>query len=132
LLKSWCIFSYREFYRNLLVILGEFSDWIYCSKINIPNQLLEMFNLDDERIRTHLRKWTANDNSGRRFSYSATIDNNKRTIQPQSICPKQFTLENLVSMTRINVNVGKGWNTPTALDYFRVDNDDTNDPVEIL
>ncbi len=43
LLKSWCIFSYREFYRNLLVIVGELSDHFYGSKTNIPNQLLEMF-----------------------------------------------------------------------------------------
>ena len=48
LLKSWCILSYREFCRNLLVLLGEVSDRIYGSKTNIPNQLLEMFGLDDE------------------------------------------------------------------------------------
>ena len=29
LLKSLCLFSYREFYRNLLVLLGEVSERIY-------------------------------------------------------------------------------------------------------
>jgi hypothetical protein len=74
LLKSWCIFSYREFYRNLLVLLGELSDWIYGSKMNNPNQFWGIFNLDDERICTHLRKWMNNDISCHGFSYSAMID----------------------------------------------------------
>jgi hypothetical protein len=28
-------------------------------------------------------------------------------VQPESICPKQFTLKKLVSMTTITANVGK-------------------------
>jgi hypothetical protein len=80
LLKSWCLFSYREFYRNLLVILGELIDRIYGSEIHIPNQLFGLFNLDDERIHSHLRKWTTNDISGHGFSYSATIEAKQRMI----------------------------------------------------
>ena len=61
LLKSWCIFSYRELNRNLLVLLGEISDRLYGSKLNIPNQLLEMFGLDDEKVHTHMMRWTTSD-----------------------------------------------------------------------
>ena len=91
-----------------------------------------MLNLNDERIRAHLKIWTTNDISGHGCPYSATIETKQRTIQPQSICPKQFTLENLVSMTTITANVGKGWDAPNASNNFSADNDDTNDPMENL
>jgi hypothetical protein len=29
LLKSWCLFTDREFFRNLLVVIGEVSERIY-------------------------------------------------------------------------------------------------------
>jgi hypothetical protein len=35
-------------------------------------------------------------------------------------------------MTTITANVGKGWDTLKASDYFRADNDDTNDPTRNL
>ena len=132
LLKSWCIFSYREIYRNLLVLLGENSDRIYGSKTNIPNQSLEMFGLDDEKVHAHMMGWTTSDISGHGFSYSAVIANKKITEQPESICPKQFTIEKLVSMTTITDTVGKRWDTPNASNYFSTDNDDTSDPIESL
>ena len=129
LLKSWCMFSYREFYRNLLVLLEELGDWIYGSETNIPNQLLGIFDLDDERISTHLRKWTTNDISGRGFSYSAMINKMRHTVQPESIQTKQFTLDKLVSLPMITAKVGEGWDTPTAKEYFRTNNYDTNDQI---
>jgi hypothetical protein len=45
LLKSWFLFSYREFYRNLLVLLGKVSERIYGSKTKNPNNLSEVFVL---------------------------------------------------------------------------------------
>ena len=118
LLKSWCIFSYREFYRNLLVLVGELSDHIYGSKTNIPNQLLEMFCLDDERIHTHLRTWTTSGYFGHGFSYSAMIDAKLNTIQHQNIRPKQFILDQLVSISTITESICVGWDT-IASSYFK-------------
>jgi hypothetical protein len=80
LLKSWCLFSYREFYRNLLVLLGEVSDRIYGSKTNIPNNLLKMFGLDDENVQVHMKRWTTSDISGHGFSYFAVIASKKITV----------------------------------------------------
>ena len=132
LLKSWCLFSYREFYRNLLVLLGEVSERIYGSKTHIPGNLLGMFGLDDENVHAHMNRWTSSDISGHGFSYSAVIASKKITVQPESRRPKQFKLEKLESMTTITATVGKGCDTPEASNYSSADNDDTIDPMENL
>ncbi len=131
LLKSWCIFSYREFYRNLLVIVGELSDCIYGSKTNIPNQLLKMFCLDDERIHTHLRTWTTSGYFGHGFSYSAMIDAELYTIQHQNIRSKQFILDKLVSISTITESIGVCWDTIVS-SYFNSGNKDMDDSMENL
>jgi hypothetical protein len=56
----------------------------------------------------------------------------KITVQPESSCPKQFKLDKMVSMTTIIATVGRGWDTPEALNYFSADNDDTIDQKEKL
>ncbi len=132
MLKSWCLFSYREFYRKILVVLGEVSERIYGSKTDIPNQLLEIFDLDNENIHAEMKRWKSSDISGHGYSYSALVADKKITVQPESSRPKQFKLEKLVSMTTITATVGKGWDTPEASNYFSADNDDMTDPKENL
>jgi hypothetical protein len=125
-----CLFSDREFFRNLLVLLGEVSERIYGSKTHIPDNLLGVFGLDDENVHAHMNRWTSSDISGHGYSYSAVIAGKKITVQPESSRPKQFKLEKLVSMTTITITVGKGWDTPEASNYFSANNDDTIDPKE--
>ncbi len=91
-----------------------------------------MFHLDDENVHAHMKRWTSSDISGHGYSYSAVVASKKITVQPESSRPKQFTLDKMVSMTTITANVGKGWDTPEALNYFNTDNDDTIDPTENL
>jgi hypothetical protein len=93
LLKSRCLFSDREFYWNLLVVLGEVSERIYGSKTHIPDNLLETFGLDDENIHAHMKKWKSSDISGHGYSYSAVVAGKKITVQHESSRPKQFKLE---------------------------------------
>ncbi len=131
LLKSWCLFLYREFYRNLLVVLGEVSERIYGSKTDIPNQLLEIFSLDNENVHAQMKRWKSSDISGHGYSYSALVADKKITVQPEFCRPKQFKLEKLVSMTTITATVGKGWDTLEASNYFSANNDDMIDPKKI-
>jgi hypothetical protein len=93
LLNSWCLFTDREFYRNILVLLGEISERIYGSKTKIPNNLLEVFSLDDENVHAHMNRWTSSDISGHEFSNSAVIAGKKIKVQLESNHPKQFKLE---------------------------------------
>jgi hypothetical protein len=51
LYESWCLFAYREFYKNLLVILDEVSLRSFGEKTSIQNTFCKLFDLhDDEKI----------------------------------------------------------------------------------
>jgi hypothetical protein len=132
LLKSWCLFTDREFFRNLLVVVGEVGERIYGSKTDIPGNVLKGFDLDDEKVHAHMKRWTSSDISGHGYSYSTIVAGKKITVQPESSRPKQFKLEKLVSMTTITATVGEGWDTLEASNNFSADNDDMIDPKENL
>ncbi len=68
LLKSWCLFTDREFFRNLLVVVGEVSERIYGSKTHIPDNFLKTYDLDDEKVHAHMKRWTSSDISGHGYS----------------------------------------------------------------
>ncbi len=56
--ESWCLFAYREFYKNLLVILDKVSLPTYRGKkTSIPNRFCKLVDLhDDEKIHAFLMK----------------------------------------------------------------------------
>ncbi len=41
LYELWCLFAYREFYKNLLAILDELSLCTFGEKTSIPNRFLQ-------------------------------------------------------------------------------------------
>ncbi len=61
LLKSWCLFTDREWFRNLLVIVGEVSELMYGSKTDIPDTFLEVFYLDHEKVHANMKRWASSD-----------------------------------------------------------------------
>ncbi len=51
LYESWCLFAYREFYKNLLAILYAVSLGTFGEKTNIQHRFCKLFDLhDDEKI----------------------------------------------------------------------------------
>ncbi len=51
LYELWCLFAYREFYKNLLVILDEVSLRTFGEKTSILNRFCKLIDLhDDEKI----------------------------------------------------------------------------------
>jgi hypothetical protein len=76
LYESWCLFAYRVFYKNLLVILDEVSLHTFREKISIPNRFCKLFDLhDDENIHGFLMKLSNNTNSDSGLSYETVINN---------------------------------------------------------
>jgi hypothetical protein len=55
LYESWCLFAYREFYKNLLVILDEVSLRTFGGKTSIPNRFCKLFDLHDDGMICHTR-----------------------------------------------------------------------------
>jgi hypothetical protein len=54
LFEGFCIFGYREFYKNLLCILMEVNKTIYENNGDVPDILLNMFLLSSPGIRNNM------------------------------------------------------------------------------
>ncbi len=102
LYESWCLFAYREFYKNLLVILDEISLRTYGGKkTSISNRFCKLFDL-------HLMKLSNNNNSDFGLSYQTAMNNQSYTIRSGITQPRQFSLGNIPTMNGITDTVGEG------------------------
>jgi hypothetical protein len=55
LYKSWCLFMYREFYKNLLAILAEVSLQMFGEIQTVtPNRIFKFFDLHDNEKYKHI------------------------------------------------------------------------------
>jgi hypothetical protein len=81
LYELWCLFAYREFYTNLLVILDEVSLPAFGEKTSIPDRFCKLFDLqDDEKIHAYLMKQSNNTNSDSGLSYETVMNSQSYTI----------------------------------------------------
>ncbi len=81
LYELWCLFAYREFYKNLLAILDEVSLRTFGEKTTVPNRFCELFNLhDDKRIHAYLMKLSINTTSDSGLSYEIVMNSQSYTI----------------------------------------------------
>ncbi len=83
LLESWCLFAYREFNMNVLVLLEEFNEMIYGSKTksDVLNRFCDFFQMNHDRIDNHLIRWYKNNDSAQGFSYEVIFDMMKHIVQ---------------------------------------------------
>ncbi len=56
LFEGFCIFGYREFYKNLLCILMVVNKTIHGNNGDVPDILLNMFLLSSPGIRNHMNQ----------------------------------------------------------------------------
>jgi hypothetical protein len=82
LYEWWCLFHYREFYKNLLIILDEISLPTYGGKkTSISNRFCKVFDLhDDEKIQAFWMKLSNNTHSDFGLSYQTVMNNQSYTI----------------------------------------------------
>ncbi len=110
LYKSWCLFAYKEFYKNLLVILDEDSLCTCGEKTSIQNRFCKLFDLhDDENIHAYLMKLSNNTHSNFGLSYQTVMNNQIYTIHSGITRPRHFSLGNIPTMSGITDSVGEGW-----------------------
>ncbi len=111
LYESWCLFTKREFYKNLLTILSEVNLRTYGEKQTVtPNRFCKLFNLhDDEKIQAYLMKLSNTTHSYFGLSYQTVLNNQSKTIHSGNIQPYQFVLGNIPTISGITDNVGRGW-----------------------
>jgi hypothetical protein len=110
LYESWCLVAYREFYKNLLVILDEVSLRTFGEKTSIPNRFCKYFDLhNDEKIHAYLMKLSNNTHSDSGLSYQAVMNNQSYTIRSGITQPCQFSLGNIGTMSGITDSIGESW-----------------------
>jgi hypothetical protein len=111
LYELWCLFAYREFSKNLLIILDEVSLRTYGGKeTSIPNRFCKLFDLhDDEKIHAYLMKLSNNTHSDFELSYKTVMNNQSYTIHSGITQPCPFSLGNIPTMSGITDSVGEGW-----------------------
>jgi hypothetical protein len=132
LYELWCLFAYREFYKNLLVILDEVSLHTFREKTSIPNRFCKHFGLhNDERIQAYLVKLSNNTNSDPGFTYETVMNSQSYTICSGITQPCQFSLGNIPTMSVNTDSVGEGWDTRKIWRFFNEGNNIANQQVEI-
>ena len=110
LFEGFCIFGYREFYKNLLCILMVVNKTIYGNNGDVPDKLLNMFLSSSPGIRNHMnRQVVAPDPVGPQSNW--TILNKQEFIIHNSVTqPVQYSLYTLPTMSTIYDKPGAGWN----------------------
>jgi hypothetical protein len=132
LYESWCLFAYREFYKNLLATLDELSLRTYGEKTSIPNRFCEHFGLhNDERIQVNLMNLSNNTNSDPGFSYETVMNSQSYTIHSGITQPCQFSLGNISTMSSITDSIGEGCDTRKISRYFNKRNNIANKQEDV-
>jgi hypothetical protein len=122
------LFAYREFYKNLLVILDEVNLRTFGEKTSIPNRFCKLFDLhDDEKLHAYLMKLSNNTNSDSRLSYETVMNNQRYTIRSGITRPCQFSLGNIPTMS-----VGESWDERKISKFFNKRNNIVNQQEEVL
>ncbi len=134
LYESWCLFAYREFYKNLLVILDEVNLRTYGGKeTSILNRFCKLFDLhDDEKIHAYLMKLSNNSHSDFELSYQTVMNNQSYTIHSGITRPHQFSLGNIPTMSGITDSIGEGWDDGKIAIFFNKRNNFDNRQEEVL
>jgi hypothetical protein len=78
---------YREFYKNLLTLLGEVNLRTYGEKQAVtPNRFCKLFDLhDDEKIQAYLMNLSNTTHSDFGLSYQTELNNQSYTIHSGNI-----------------------------------------------
>jgi hypothetical protein len=53
-LEALCVFGYREFYKNFLLILVEMHYQISCVKTPVPKRIMGMFGVSTKQLVAHM------------------------------------------------------------------------------
>ncbi len=132
LCESWCLFAYREFYKNLLTILDAVSLCTFGEITNIQNRFCKLFDLhDDEKIHEYLMKLSNNTHSDFGLAYKTVMNNQSCTICSGITRPRQFSLGNISTMSGITDSVGEGWDERKITKIFNERNNFVNRQEEV-
>jgi hypothetical protein len=118
LLEAYCIFGYREFYKNLLCILVFTHQRVYGKESLAPTQILKMFKrLDNKVVIDHL-KWHFKPACPLSFYHLYSI-NDDMTVHCTKIHPIQLKFGKVNDMLTFYDKQGDGWTNIHINKYFK-------------
>ncbi len=121
LLEAFCIFGYREFYKNLLCILVFTHQRVYGKESLVPTQLLKMFKgLDNKLVIEHLQ-WHFKQTRPLSFDHLFSI-NDDLTVCCTKTRPILFKFGKVNDMLTFYDKQGEGWNNICTNKYFKQKN----------
>jgi hypothetical protein len=123
-LEALCIFGYREFYKNFLLILVEMHDKISRKKTPVPKRIMDMLGVSTGQLVAHILRRAKFEKS--KFSQAYRMDNNKsQFIVGNNVTqPVQFAFGALPSGATFTEKQGHGWNPTNVAEYFQVSSSD--------
>ncbi len=118
LFEAYCVFGYREFYKNLLCILMEVNKTTYGNNDCVLDKLFEIFLLSSPGIRNHMNPQVVAPDHIFPESYQ-TIINKQDIIFHNGVTQLvQYSLSTMPTMSTIYDKPGAGWNRIDPDDYF--------------
>ena len=92
LFEDFCIFGYREFYKNLLCILMKVNKTIYGNNGYVPDKLLDISFLSCPGIGNHMNRQVVAPDPVFPQSYQTIINNQELIIHNSVTRPVQYSL----------------------------------------
>ncbi len=118
LFEGFCIFGYREFYKNLLCILMVVNKTINGNNGDVPDILLNMYLSSCPGIRNHMN-WQVCAPDPVFLQFYQTILNKQEFIIHNSVTrPVQYSLFTMPTMSTIYEKHGAGLNNIDTDNYF--------------
>jgi hypothetical protein len=118
LLEAFCIFGYREFYRNLLCILVFTHQRNYGKESLVPMQTLKLFKRLDNKVMIDHVKQHFKLTCPLSFDHLNSINDDK-TVHCTKNRPIQFKFDKVNDMLTFYNKQGDGWNNICINKYFK-------------
>jgi hypothetical protein len=95
LFEAYCVFGYREFYKNLLCILMEVNKTMYGNNEGVPDKLLVIFLMSSPGIRNHMNRQVRAPNPVFPQSYRTILNKQEFIIHNSVTRPVQYSLSTM-------------------------------------
>jgi len=118
--QALCVFGYREFYKNFLLILVELHYQISRKKTPVPKRVMALFGVSTGQLVAHMLRREKFEPT--KCSQAYRMDNNRsHFIVGNSVTqPVQLSLGALPSGATFTEKQGHGWNPTNVAEYFQV------------
>jgi hypothetical protein len=118
LFEGFCIFGYREAYKNLLCISMVVNKTMYGNNGDVRDKLLNMFFLSSPGIRNHMNWQVVAPDPEFPQAYRTILNKQEFIIHNSVTRPVQYSLSTLHTMSTIYDKSGAGWDRINIDNYF--------------